>query len=93
MFNVNSVDVNLSTWLGPVMASKRSKNIEELEGDPKVLEREGWYLVTFYQSHHSEDCVMAHQKAIETASQRAQQVGIRSFTYNTVTYYEVWSRA
>ncbi|MGH1537945.1 MAG: hypothetical protein ACRBDX_07845 [Gammaproteobacteria bacterium] len=73
--------------------SEHSKSIEELEDDPKILEREGWYLVTFYQSHHGEDCLIAHQKAIETASQRAQQVGIRSFTYNTVTYYEVWSRA
>ncbi len=65
-------------------------NIAELEKDPKILAREGWYLVTFYLSHQNEDCLIAHQRAVETASQQEQQAGIRSFTYNAVTYYEVW---
>lgn len=71
---------------------KQAKNIEVLKENPHTLEEKGWHLVTFFKAHHVFACSVAHQKAIEAASEQTQQVGIRSFAYNDVTYYEVWSR-
>lgn len=66
------------------------KPIATLEEDPCALKREGWNLVIFYKSRDTDSDENAFAKAIQRASDLEEQTGIHSFTYNGVTYYEVW---
>jgi len=71
---------------------RQVKYIETLKQDPDTLEKMGWYLVIFYKARHKITCSQARKKAVKAASEQAHNAGIRKFTYNDVTFYEVWSR-
>lgn len=72
--------------------SDHSTTIETLQELPHILDRKGWQLVNFFKAYRIIDRAKAHQKALAKASEQESHVGIRSFTYKDVVYYEVWTR-
>lgn len=72
--------------------SEHSTTIETLQELPHILDKKGWQLVNFFKAHHIIDQPKVHQKAIAKASEQVSHVGIRSFIYKGVMYYEVWIR-
>ena len=73
--------------------AKNHENIETLnESDTVLLNRQGWHLVTLFQTREGGDESEAYHKALNKAVSHDREAGIRCVVKDGVTYYEVWDR-
>ena len=65
-------------------------NVINLDGyEPEALNKQGWYLVTFFKSPENS---RAFDLAMGKASTIEHDVGIRSYHKDEDMYYEVWEK-
>lgn len=65
--------------------------IEKLDGeDSAILNKRGWYLVTYYQSRKGDESSKAYDHAVEKAASIERQTGIRTVEKKEHTVFEIW---
>lgn len=60
------------------------------EQDTGILQKKGWFLVTYFQSKQGGQGSTAYNKAMEKALTLERKVGLRSYVKDDYTYWEVW---
>ena len=66
------------------------KHVINLDGeDAGILNKKGWYLVTYYKSSESS---RAYNLAVEKAYSIERQVGLRTYNKDGDIYWEVWEK-
>ena len=66
------------------------KHVINLDGeDTSILNKKGWYLVTYYKSSESS---RAYNLAVEKAYSIERQVGLRTYNKDEDIYWEVWEK-
>ncbi|MGI9228171.1 MAG: hypothetical protein ACR2PU_05210 [Gammaproteobacteria bacterium] len=66
------------------------KHVTNLDGeDTGILNKKGWYLVTYYKSSESS---RAYNLAVEKAHSIERQVGLRTYNQDGDIYWEVWEK-
>lgn len=71
--------------------NEESKDIETLDDlDTGILEKRGWYFVTYYQSRQEGEGSSAYNKAMDKALSHERQAGIRNKVKDGITYWEIW---
>ena len=58
--------------------------------DTDVLQRRGWFLVTYFQSSEGGTGSNAYNNAMDQALSLKREVGLRSYVKDNYTYWEVW---
>ena len=67
------------------------KDIARLdEQDADLLNKKGWFLVTYFQSKQGGQGSTAYNNAMEKALTLKRDVGLRSYVKDDYTYWEVW---
>lgn len=70
-----------------------SDNLEKLDGeDSAILNKRGWFLVTYYQSRNGDTSSNAYNLALEKANSINRQTGIRTRNKGTHTLFEIWEK-
>ena len=68
-----------------------SDDIEKLDGeDSAILNKRGWFLVTYYQSRKGDENSKAYNHAIEKSTSIKRQTGIRTVEKQDHIVFEVW---
>ena len=68
-----------------------NNDLEILDGnDSAVLNKRGWFLVTYYQSRKGDESSKAYDYALDKASSIKRQTGIRTVQKQEHTIFEVW---
>ena len=62
-------------------------NLDDEESE--ILNKKGWYLVTYFKSSESS---RAYNLAVDKAQSIKRKVGMRSYKQNEDTYWEVWEK-
>ena len=66
------------------------KHVTNLDGeDTEILNKKGWYLVTYFKSSESS---RAYDLAIDKAQTIERQVGLRTYNQDGDIYWEVWEK-
>ncbi len=60
------------------------------EMDSAILNKKGWFMVTYYQSKNDTEGSRAYDLAISKAMSIKRQTGIRCVKKSEYTVYEVW---
>ena len=75
------------------MGDPDDSGIIRLDGeDSVVLNRKGWFLVTYYQSRFGGDGSVAHDRAVEKANSIKRETGIRRHKRSNYVVWEVWEK-
>lgn len=70
-----------------------SDNLEKLDGeDSAILNKRGWFLVTYYQTRDGDKNSKAFNLAIDKANAIERQTGIRTLKKDVHTIFEVWEK-
>lgn len=70
-----------------------SGELETLDGqDSAILNKSGWFLVTYFQSRDGDENSKAFDLAIEKAHSINRQTGIRTRKKEAHTLFEVWEK-
>ena len=67
------------------------KDLVKLDGeDSVILNKQGWFLVTYYQSRKGSDGSNAYNRAVEKAESIDRKTGIRKVEKEDYTVFEIW---
>ncbi len=70
-----------------------NKELEKLDGeDSAILNKRGWFLVTYYQSRDGDKHSKSFDLAVEKANSINRQTGIRTRKNEAHTIFEVWEK-
>lgn len=68
-----------------------NKKLDDLDGkDSAILNRQGWFLLTYYQARKGNTSSSAYDRAIDKAKSNPRQTGIRTIEKEDYTVFEVW---
>lgn len=67
------------------------QSLENLnDKDSVILNRKGWFLLTYYQARQDNPASNAYDRAVEKAKSSSRQTGIRTVERDDHTVFEVW---
>jgi len=70
-----------------------SEDLEKLDGeDSAILNKRGWFLVTYYQSRNGDTKSNAYNLALEKANSIDRPTGIRTKIKGNHTLFEIWEK-
>ncbi|MFK7815953.1 MAG: hypothetical protein AB8B92_06415 [Gammaproteobacteria bacterium] len=70
-----------------------SDELEKLDGeDSAILNKRGWFLVTYFQTRDGDENSNAFNLAIDKANAIDRQTGIRTRKKDVHTIFEVWEK-
>lgn len=70
-----------------------SEEWEKLDGeDSAILNKRGWFMVTYFQTRHGDTKSNAHDLAVAKAKAIDRQTGIRIRKKENHTLFEVWEK-
>jgi len=70
-----------------------SEELEDLDVlDSAVLNKQGWFLVTYYQCRNDKSACVSRDRAIEKAKSIDRKTGIRTLEKEDNIYFEVWEK-
>ncbi len=70
-----------------------SDELEKLDGeDSAILNKRGWFLVTYFQTRNGDTGSNAYNLALEKAKSIERQTGIRTHQKGNYTMFEIWEK-
>ncbi len=72
------------------MAGDKNEITNLKERDSAILNRQGWFLVTYYQSREGSDSARAYNLALQKAKSIKRETGLRRYRKGEYTIFEVW---
>jgi len=70
-----------------------SDELKELDGeDSAILNKRGWFLVTYFQTRDGDTSSNAYDLAVEKAKSIDRQTGIRTRKKGNHTLFEIWEK-
>lgn len=70
-----------------------SEELETLDNeDSAILNKRGWFLVTYFQTREGDTSSNAYNLAVEKANSIDRQSGIRTHKKGNHTLFEIWEK-
>lgn len=70
-----------------------SDELEKLDGkDSAILNKSGWFMVTYYQTRDGDTSSKSYDRAVEKANSIQRKTGIRTRKKDSYTMYEIWEK-
>lgn len=75
------------------LVTNMSDELEKLDGeDSAILNKRGWFLVTYFQTRSGDEGSNAYNLALEKAKSIERQTGIRTRQKDNYTMFEIWEK-